>query len=447
MDKIILYTLSNSNTSNIIIDSKNNFIGIDNNNELISTDNKKNLNVKLGKFKYNNNQIEFKNLNKKAWFKYNNEKIKLVKGTILLIGKTHFYVSQVSPHLILKNVDENKKYKIKNNSSIGRDSKNQININDPNISKNHATISKENNNYFIEDTNSSNGIIILPNRRNYPISFDNTIQIGGVSGIVSKFQYGISHDIGRRPTFEDTYKIIHNLKLNNSSAKQLSYFAVFDGHSGKETSTYAQMYIHKELENQLNSLKIINDTTMKKSLKKAVLTIDKTIFLNKIPSGTTANICVIYNNKIYTVNVGDSRSVLSRNGKAIPLSFDHKPYNKLEMKRITESGGFVHNKRVNGRLAVSRAIGDNSLKHINPKLSPLTATPEITITELQKDDEFIVIACDGLWDVMDNQEVVDYIRKQYKKNEDLQLISKNIVYHAINNLFSGDNVTCLIIKI
>lgn len=447
MDKLILYTLSNSNTSNVIIDSTNNLIGTDKNNELISTNNESNLTKRLGSFSYKNNNFAFKNNNKKAWFKYNNEKTKIVKGTIILLGKTHLYVSQISPILILKNISSKKIIKINQIATIGRHSKNKININDPNISKHHAVIYKENNNYFIKDSSSSNGIVILPNRQNYPISYDSFIQIGGVAGIISKFQYGVAHDIGRRHTFEDTYKVIHNLKLNNPSNKQLSYFAVFDGHSGKETATYAQMYIHKEITTELDKNITINDTTIKQSVTNAILSVDKTIFLNKIPSGTTANICIIYGNTLYTANVGDSRSVLCRNGKAIPLSFDHKPTNKSEMKRIQSSAGFVHNKRVNGRLAVSRAIGDNSLKHLNPKLSPLTAMPEITINTLTSKDEFIVMACDGLWDVMSNQEVVDFIRLRYLKKHDLQLISKNIVYYAINTLDSGDNVTCLIIKI
>lgn len=447
MDKLILYILSNSNTSNLIIDHTKNIIGFDN-KQLVSTSNKNKLTKILGSFTNNNNKFFFKNYDKKAWFKYTGEKTQLIKGTIILIGKTHLYISQIVPTLVLQNIKSNEIIKVNQIATIGRHSKNNIIINDPNISKHHAVIFMENNTFFIKDTNSSNGIVILPNKQPYPITYDTYFQVGGTSGIISKYQYGVFHDIGRRHTFEDTYQVINQLKLNKQYNNQISYFAVFDGHSGKETSTYAQMYLHKEIETELNKInKNITDNTIKRSIINSILSVDKTIFTNKIPSGTTANICIIYNNKLFTANVGDSRSVLSRNGKAISLSYDHKPSNKHEMKRIQNSTGFVHNGRVNGKLAVSRALGDNTLKHRNPKLSPLTANPDITINILTSKDEFIVMACDGLWDVMNNQDVVDFIRLRLHKKQDLQLISKNIVNHAINTLGSGDNVTCLIIKI
>lgn len=97
-------------------------------------------------------------------------------------------------------------------------------------------------------------------------------------------------------------------------------------------------------------------------------------------------------------NAGDSRSVLGIKGRAKPLSFDHKPQNEGEKARICAAGGFVDFGRVNGNLALSRAIGDFEFKKsadLPPEQQIVTAFPDVTVHELGEDDEFLVIACDG----------------------------------------------------
>jgi len=97
-------------------------------------------------------------------------------------------------------------------------------------------------------------------------------------------------------------------------------------------------------------------------------------------------------------NAGDSRTVLGIKGRAKPLSFDHKPQNEGEKARICAAGGFVDFGRVNGNLALSRAIGDFEFKKsadLPPEQQIVTAFPEVTIHELGEDDEFVVVACDG----------------------------------------------------
>ena len=93
---------------------------------------------------------------------------------------------------------------------------------------------------------------------------------------------------------------------------------------------------------------------------------------------------------LYTANVGDARAVLSRAGKAVRLTYDHKGSDKQEAKRIMDAGGFVMNNRVNGVLAVTRSLGDSSMKEF------VVGSPYTTETELSEDDEFLVIACDGV---------------------------------------------------
>ncbi|CAI7646616.1 unnamed protein product [Penicillium pancosmium] len=140
---------------------------------------------------------------------------------------------------------------------------------------------------------------------------------------------------------------------------------------------------------------------------------------------------------LYTANVGDARIVLCRNGKALRLSYDHKGSDENEGKRITNAGGLILNNRVNGVLAVTRALGDTYLKDL------VTGHPYTTETVIQPDaDEFIILACDGLWDVCSDQEAVDLIRNV----QDAQHASKILVDHALAR-FSTDNLSCMVIRL
>ena len=173
---------------------------------------------------------------------------------------------------------------------------------------------------------------------------------------------------------------------------------------------------------------------------------------------------------LYTANVGDARIVLCRNGKALRLSYDHKGSDENEGKRISNAGGLILNNRVNGVLAVTRALGDAYMKDL------VTGHPYTTETVIQPDiDEFLVLACDGvseifqlvakmflpncfssdllcseyglsanqvqLWDVCSDQEAVDLVRHTH----DPQIASKVLVDHALSR-FSTDNLSCMIVR-
>ncbi|EDN05880.1 protein phosphatase 2C [Histoplasma capsulatum] len=153
----------------------------------------------------------------------------------------------------------------------------------------------------------------------------------------------------------------------------------------------------------------------------------------KQPQETTA---VFRQRVLYTANVGDARVVLCRNGKALRLSYDHKGSDENEGKRISNAGGLILNNRVNGVLAVTRALGDSYMKDL------VTGHPYTTETVIQPEtDEFLILACDGLWDVCSDQEAVDLIRG----TEDPQLASKILVDHALSR-FSTDNLSCMIVR-
>ncbi|KAI1272020.1 phosphatase 2C-like domain-containing protein [Xylaria sp. FL0933] len=139
---------------------------------------------------------------------------------------------------------------------------------------------------------------------------------------------------------------------------------------------------------------------------------------------------------LYTANVGDARIILCRAGKALRLSYDHKGSDENEGKRIANAGGLILNNRVNGVLAVTRALGDTYMKDL------VTGHPYTTETVIQPEvDEFIIIACDGLWDVCSDQEAVDLIRDK----PDPVAASKILVDHALAR-FSTDNLSCMIIR-
>ena len=105
---------------------------------------------------------------------------------------------------------------------------------------------------------------------------------------------------------------------------------------------------------------------------------------------------------LYTANVGDARIVLCRNGKALRLSYDHKGSDENEGRRISNAGGLILNNRVNGVLAVTRALGDSYLKDL------VTGHPYTTETVIQPDvDEFLILACDGVGRLTSALKLVD----------------------------------------
>ncbi|GAA5847842.1 hypothetical protein JCM9279_006661 [Rhodotorula babjevae] len=139
---------------------------------------------------------------------------------------------------------------------------------------------------------------------------------------------------------------------------------------------------------------------------------------------------------LYTANVGDARAVLSRGGRAVRLTYDHKGSDAKEAKRISDAGGFVLNNRVNGVLAVTRSLGDSSMKEF------VVGSPFTTETTLGPQDEWLIVACDGLWDVCSDQEAVDLI----KDVECPQEASQKLLDHALSS-FSTDNLSILCVRL
>ncbi|PWN19193.1 PP2C-domain-containing protein [Microstroma glucosiphilum] len=138
---------------------------------------------------------------------------------------------------------------------------------------------------------------------------------------------------------------------------------------------------------------------------------------------------------LYTANVGDARAVLCRRGQAVRLTYDHKASDAQEAKRITDAGGFVMNNRVNAVLAVTRSLGDSAMKEF------VVGAPYTTETTLTDDDTFLIVACDGLWDVVDDQDAVDLV----KDVQDPIEMSQRLLQHALSN-FSTDNTSVMVVR-
>jgi protein phosphatase 2C len=167
--------------------------------------------------------------------------------------------------------------------------------------------------------------------------------------------------------------------------------------------------------------------------------------------GTTAVVALVGTRMIYVANCGDSRAVLCRQGQAVPLTDDHKAAREDETARVEAAGGqilFWNGVRVMGLLAVSRAIGDHSLRPY------VIAEPEVTIVNRQKGDELLVLASDGLWDVMSNQEACTLAKKcllrarqRGSSRQSAARVAATVLTRAAVDRGSRDNVTVVIVDL
>ncbi|KAJ3509423.1 hypothetical protein NLJ89_g5230 [Agrocybe chaxingu] len=275
------------------------------------------------------------------------------------------------------------------------------------------------------------------------------------SGANGRFFYGLTEMQGWRITMEDAHAAV--LDLDGPETTSNTFFAVYDGHGGSTVARFAGQNVHKRLV-QEESYKEANFET---ALKRAFLGTDEDLLANpahtRDPSGCTAVAALITSdNKIYVANAGDSRSVVGIKGEVKPLSFDHKPTGETERARISGAGGYIEYGRVNGNLALSRALGDFDFKRnygLSPEAQIITANPDVTCHEITEEDEFLVLACDGIWDCLSSQQVVDFVRYQVSEGKELTEIGEMMCDHCLApDTTSGagigcDNMTVLIVAI
>lgn len=226
----------------------------------------------------------------------------------------------------------------------------------------------------------------------------------------------------------------HTQLLSTKEDKDAAFFAVFDGHGGANVAKYCGEHLHK----RVLSMEKYKQNDYVNALQSAFLACDNDMLLDDEMkdemSGCTAVCTLIKNDKIYCANCGDSRAVMSVDGESVSLSYDHKPSDEEEAKRIVAAGGWVEFNRVNGNLALSRAMGDFVFKRNNkkpPEEQIVTAYPDVIIKDITDSSEFILIACDGIWDVMSNEEVVDFVRNRIAKKLTVEQITEELLNHCL----------------
>merc|ERR1719162_553310 len=167
-------------------------------------------------------------------------------------------------------------------------------------------------------------------------------------------------------------------------------------------------------------------------------------------SGCTAIYALVTDTHVICANSGDSRGIFFSGGTTTPMSYDHKPYNDIEQARIEHAGGCVSMRRVNGDLAVSRALGDYSykqrsdLKDIEQQVS---AEPDIEIhVRNPAEDAFLLLCCDGIWDVMGNDEAGEYMNNLLQNGWKGMVLSDTVVNLIDTCLEKGsrDNMSAVV---
>lgn len=147
-------------------------------------------------------------------------------------------------------------------------------------------------------------------------------------------------------------------------------------------------------------------------------------------------------------NAGDCRAVLSRKGTAVELSHDHRPAHASERDRVIQCGGFIDDGYLNGVLSVTRALGDWDLKCPDnapgTTPSPLIAEPELNQATLTPEDEFLIIGCDGIWDVLSSQQAVSIVRRGLRRHDDPDKSARDLATEALR-LNACDNLTVIVV--
>lgn len=281
---------------------------------------------------------------------------------------------------------------------------------------------------------------------------------------------------------EDRVSIIQKIYIDSTQDFPASFFALFDGHSGVQCADYLRDNLHQFVTRQPSYRKEKKKALMdgvteceKKFLEKAQLSADN--------SGSCALVCLFENTKLYVANVGDSRAIFGKfRGKiSEQITVDHKPEEKGEKERIFKMGGSIFRSkkcvyresidltgtstelveemkygpyRVNpGGLSVSRTIGDlpakDSTKGGNPNC--IIGVPEVHEIDLTGDHDFIVMACDGIYDVLSNEEVVKGVWESLQKHtkskglkEACRIASEYVMKMSFDKR-SMDNVTVIIV--
>jgi serine/threonine protein phosphatase PrpC len=238
------------------------------------------------------------------------------------------------------------------------------------------------------------------------------------------------------------------------------FLAVFDGHAGAGAAKYAAREIIGHLKATEEWVRYVaggysDPHLLGEAMSVAFVNLDQYMRAHQETtngqdsSGCTSVTAVITPTHIVCANAGDSRCVMGTNSTTKELSFDHKPYNQMEKERIEKAGGFVQWNRVDGDLAVSRALGDFGYKSatLEPKHQKVSPHPDIEVHERTPEDDVLILACDGLWDVMASNEAVNTAREIFRSGESNPLLVAEEMIDLALDKGSKDNISCIIVTL
>lgn len=274
-------------------------------------------------------------------------------------------------------------------------------------------------------------------RLELPILYEESVERGKVIPKIPLKEIGSATLLGRRKVNEDRY-VVEELSPN------LLYFGMFDGHAGTEVVDFVSQRMKKTINYWLTQT-----DNLERVLEQSFIDINNLLarHLNLLGSqnftcGTTATVCLLKNSvELVIGHVGDSSAILCRKGKALRLTEDHDPEVEGEAARIKKCGGFISmnslgRSNVNGRLAMTRSIGDFVLKKYG-----VIARPDIYNIEIRHSkDAFLVLASDGLTFVLADQEIIDVVSKCDIPKDAAHLLTDQAMQFG-----SEDNTTALII--
>lgn len=269
-----------------------------------------------------------------------------------------------------------------------------------------------------------------------------------------RISYGVYSDQGVRKNNEDR-QTSTSRKIDD---ELVAFFGLYDGHGGPEVAEYLAenlhqtVFSHLEKPNEPESARSLQtpDMILADAVRSAFAATDEEIFKQELPSGSTAVSVVVKGTTALVSSVGDSQVVLSTAGKATDMCIAHTPELTSERERILAAKGQISKGRIYGMLGVSRAFGDIDFKTARGEFKSrfngdlVSATPDVVSHEISSQDEFMVLGCDGLFDVMEPQDVVNFVRAKLGLHGDVQHATEELVSHAIA-LGSTDNVSAIIV--
>ena len=337
-----------------------------------------------------------------------------------------------------KNIQSNNNIQNNNNNNIkinnNNNKNNNNNNNNNNNIKNNNNINNNKNNNNLKNNNNNNNNINNNNPKNN--NNNNNKNNNNKQNLCYKnCAFRDFPNIEHRQYMEDFHIIIPNFQNDQNK----SFFGIFDGHSGSDAAIYLKNNLAKIFQNQLNQ----TNNDINKSLIQSFSKIDNEIIAKYNESGSTCTVIFIYkdqnlNKKIfYCANVGDSKCYLITTKNIKQISIDHNCNDKNEVERIKKSGGIVFNGRVFGTLILTRSIGDKELKKYG-----VINEPSIYKKEIENEDKYLILASDGVWDVVNEDDIFNLSKNNFESEE----FCKNIIQMSKDG-DTRDNVSCIVIKL